>query len=563
MNKLTRAVGVLAAVAAATFPVSGIAMASPNTQAPSPPQPGHGSGGGGFGGGSFGGGGGPFGGGLSPRQQQPVQPPVQAPPPVEAPPPVHQPAPAPVEQAPAPPVHQQPVQQEQEEPAPPVHKPDPQQQQPAPAHGPQQQQPATGGTQTDGPMPPRNGGSTDPVPGQHAGSDIQTDGPMPRAGGSTTDPHTGSTPPNAPVPAHTGPGAQTDGPLPRVGGQTPTGGSPGPQAPRNALQPAHSEPGQQTTVINRNGGTQQVPIAASPRGVEASSHEAVEAARNAPPSKVDALSPPPVQVDFNHQAEHAIRTNVDHDESFVRPRHWDYIDYDEYHRPRLFNPTDSEMSFKYFYGGDYRTVVVPVGGNVVLDAAIAGVYPITVIAGDVISAASFIGGAFIPPDGWVGPPPDDWAPYQPVVYDSVPVDFVNADDQTAMVDRVTLVGHDDSLPEGQRDVFTINDSTLARGQVAPAPDGGPPQVKVQQTQPLPGVSPWNDGKQYVNTQVTPLAAAHRNLAPWIVGGLGVVLAALAGIAGWVWKHPRGAHAVSADAPTEWYGGIDDGQWRRP
>ncbi|OBH60027.1 hypothetical protein A5686_22215 [Mycobacterium sp. E2479] len=296
--------------------------------------------------------------------------------------------------------------------------------------------------------------------------------------------------------------------------------------------------------------------------MEASSHEAVEAARTAPPNKVDAMSPPPVRVDFRDRTEHAIRVNVDHDESFVRPRHWDYIDYDEYHRPRFFNPTASEMSFRYFYGGDYRTVVVPVGGNVVLDAAIAGVYPITVVAGDVISAATFIGGAFIPPDGWVGPPPDDWAPYQPVVYDSVPVDFVNADGQTALVDRVTMVGHDDSLPQGQRDVFTINDSTLARGQVTPAPDGGPPQVKVQQTQPLPGVSPWNDGKQYVNTQVTPLAASHRNLVPWIICGLAAVLAALSGIAAWVWKHPRGAHgyAATANAPTETFDPIPPTNW---
>ncbi len=267
-----------------------------------------------------------------------------------------------------------------------------------------------------------------------------------------------------------------------------------------------------------------------------------------------------MQVNFNDRAEHAVRVNVDHDEAFVRPRHWDYIDYDEYHRPRLFNPTGSEMSFKYFYGGDYRTVVVPVGGNVVLDAAIAGVYPITVVAGDIVSAASFIGGAFIPPDGWVGPPPGDWSPYQPVVYESVPVDFVNAGDRVALVDRVTMVGHDDRLPEGQRDVFTLNDSTLARGQVTPAPDGGPPQVKLQQTQPLPGVSPWNDGKQYVNTQVIPLAASHRNLAPWIVCGLAAVLAGLGAIAAWVWKHPRGAHAATANAPTEMFDPVSPTNW---
>jgi hypothetical protein len=78
----------------------------------------------------------------------------------------------------------------------------------------------------------------------------------------------------------------------------------------------------------------------------------------------------------------------------------------------------------------------------------------------------------------------------------------------------------------------------------------PPQVTVAQTQPLPGVSPWNDGQQYVKTEVTPLAKAQRNLTPWILGGVAAVLAARGGIAAWVWRHPRGAaHAQTVPIPT--------------
>jgi hypothetical protein len=196
-----------------------------------------------------------------------------------------------------------------------------------------------------------------------------------------------------------------------------------------------------------------------------------------------------------------------------------------------------------------------------------------------VSVGSFYGGGWIPPLGWVGPPPVDWQPWEPVVYTRVPVDFVSAD-QTAALDRVTVVGHDDNLPAGQRDVFMLNDSTLARGEIQPSPDGAPPAITVQQTQSLPGVGPWDDGRQYINTAVQKPSAPTTNHLPWIVGGLAAVLALLGGMAAWVWRHPRGAHVPAtapADtlnpcSPTEWlsYGdehardGVESSQmWRRP
>jgi hypothetical protein len=294
--------------------------------------------------------------------------------------------------------------------------------------------------------------------------------------------------------------------------------------------------------------TTTVPVANTPRGVPAP-RQAVEAAKVAPVAQFNVAMPPPVKINFTQQVQQVVKVNTDRDRGRYRPEHWEYVDYDQYRRPMFFNPLDRDMNFRYFYQGDYRTVMVPRGGRILLDAVAAGLYPITVIAGDIVSVASFLGGGFVPPPDWVGPPPPDWQPYQPATYSRVPVDF-SGPGQTAMVDQVTVVGHDDSLPAGQRDLVMLDDSTLARGQIqAPPPDGGAPVITVAQTQPLPGVGSWDNGQQYINTALeTPTAPSHSHL-PWIIGGVAAVLALLGGIGAWVWKRPHGDHAL-ADAPTD-------------
>jgi hypothetical protein len=327
-------------------------------------------------------------------------------------------------------------------------------------------------------------------------------------------------------------------------------------------------PGGNSAVITHGSTTTQIPVATTPDPI-AVSRAAAQAAKTAPAARIDAAQPPalPPNVDFNQQVRTVIQVNADDDQGQYRPKHWDYVDYDEYRRPFFYNPVGGDATFRYFYGGQYRTVFVPVGGRVLLDAAVAGLFAFTVVAGELLSVGSFLGGAWIPPVNWVGPPPADWQPWVPVAYDQVPVYFPVAD-RTVAVDRITMVGHDDSLPAGQQDVFQLNDSALARGQVTPAPDGGPPQVTVAQTQSLPGVSPWNNGQDWINTSVPKPRVPANNHLPWIIGGLAALLAALATVAAWVWTHPRGAHArtepITACEPTTWiYTPYDDEQLSSP
>jgi hypothetical protein len=284
-------------------------------------------------------------------------------------------------------------------------------------------------------------------------------------------------------------------------------------------------------------------------------HEAVEAARSAPAALIDPAQPPPPPpgVNFNQQVQTAVRANVHHDDGVYRPQHWDYVDYDQYRRPTLFNPLGSDVTFRYFCNGAYQTVSVPPGGRVLLNMATPGVFPFTVAAGELLTVGSFLGGAWIPPVDWNGPPPVDWQPWAPVTYSGVPVDFSDAG-QTVMVDRVTEVGHDDTLPAGQRDVVMLNDSTLGRGEIQANPDGGPPKITLQKTQQLPGVSPWNNGQDWITTSVEKPTPPGNNHLPWVIGGLAATLALLSGVATWVWKHPLGRHALvgapAANAPTE-------------
>nr|WP_231995820.1 hypothetical protein [Mycobacterium sp. 852002-51163_SCH5372311] len=201
-------------------------------------------------------------------------------------------------------------------------------------------------------------------------------------------------------------------------------------------------------------------------------------------------------VDFKHQLHDAAQSgHVDvvkaDNQQLTRPRHWDYIDYDAYHRPILYNPLDQAMTFRFFYNGAYREVYVPAGGRVVLDAAAVGLYPFTAVGDSYVASGSFHGGAWVPPpDGNGSPPPDYIPPAPPQLYQDVLVN-VPAGDQIVQVGRVEVVGHDDKQPKGSQDIFLLDDSTLAWGQVNDP--GSSSQIKVTKTQSLPGVGPTDNG----------------------------------------------------------------------
>ncbi|MGH3634357.1 MAG: hypothetical protein ACRDTS_09720, partial [Mycobacterium sp.] len=210
-----------------------------------------------------------------------------------------------------------------------------------------------------------------------------------------------------------------------------------------------------------------------PKGLDAPP-PAVAAAKAAPATRFNPGIHQMLQlVDFNQQVQTVVNAhngNVDvikaDNQALPRPRHWDYIDYDAYHRPTLYNPLNQAMTFRFFYNGAYREAYAPAGGRIVLDAAILGLFPFTAVGDSYLASGSFYGGAWIPPpDGRDGPPPPDYIPpAPPEVYQNVTA-TVPADDQIVEVGQVEVVGHDDSQPAGSQDTFLLDDSTLAWGQV--------------------------------------------------------------------------------------------------
>jgi hypothetical protein len=318
-------------------------------------------------------------------------------------------------------------------------------------------------------------------------------------------------------------------------------------------QPAQLHPGQPGQQLHPGGsGPGRPALLPSPNRLGADPG-AIEKARTAPPVRVKPASPPkpPTNVDFNHQVQNVISGhghNVDvvkaGNHSLVRPRHWDYIDYDRYHRPILYNPIGRAMTFRYFYDGAFRDAYVPAGGRMILDAANAGAYPFTAVGDDDLASGMFNGGAFVPPDGWDGAPPLDYsAPDAPAEYDDVSA-YIPADDQTVQLPKVQMVGHDGSQPAGSQDTFMLDDTTLAWGQANDARNGG--KITVTKTQPLPGVGPTDNGSSLVA-----LAAAEHPIQPtdtwwpWALGG--VLVLAAAGGGAWFIKR---SHPSAEPATTE-------------
>jgi hypothetical protein len=276
-----------------------------------------------------------------------------------------------------------------------------------------------------------------------------------------------------------------------------------------------------------SGAPRNVSVVKPPKGVDAPL-EAVAAAKSAPATRVNPAIQQMLQlVDFNHQLHdaaqsgHADVVNADH-HALTRPRHWDYIDYDAYHRPTLYNPLDQAMTFRFFYSGADREAYVPAGGRIVLDVATVGVYPFTAVGDSYVASGSFHGGAWVPPpDGNGSPPPDYIPPAPPQVYQDVLVN-VPADDQVVQVGRVEVVGHDDKQPAGSQDTFLLDDSTLAWGQVNDP--GSSSQIRVTKTQSLPGVGPTDNGSFLVALAAFNEPTPSRPWWPSVLGYGGLAIA---------------------------------------
>jgi hypothetical protein len=251
-----------------------------------------------------------------------------------------------------------------------------------------------------------------------------------------------------------------------------------------------------------------------PKGLDAPP-QAIAAAKAAPATRIDPANPPPppTQKDFTQQVQSVIKTHnahIDFVNGLAHPRHWDYIDYDADRHPVLYNPLTEAITFRYFYGGDYREVYVAAGSSVVLNVAGGGVFPFTAVGDDYLTSGSFYGGS------------------PPALYQDVAA-YVPAYNQTVQVGKVEQVGHDDSQPAGSQDTFMLDDSTLAWGQATNPSDGG--QITVTKTQTLPGVGPTDDGKSLVDLAEPAHQQPTHTWWLWPLGGGVLVIAA--GLVTWM------------------------------
>ncbi|MCV7100362.1 hypothetical protein [Mycobacterium palustre] len=312
-----------------------------------------------------------------------------------------------------------------------------------------------------------------------------------------------------------------------------------PVRPPRVVPPSPSTVGVQTPKLDRGapGLPKNASMVAPPKGLDAAP-QAISEARAAPATRINPARPlePPSRVyDFFHQVRNAVDARGGGvelvragNQQLVRPRHWDYVDYDDNRRPTLYNPLTEAMTFRYFYDGAYREAFVPAGGRVVLDAAAAGLFPFTAVGFSHVAAGSFYGGAAVPPAGSDAAPPPNYAAPAPVEsYQDVST-YVAAANQVVGVGQVQVLGHDDRQPVGSQDSFLLDDSTLAWGQVNDP--GGPAQITVVRTQSLPGAGPTDNGGYLVA-----LAALKEPTAPsepwwpWALSYGGLAIAVSLGV----------------------------------
>ncbi|WAC93293.1 hypothetical protein LMQ14_09265 [Mycobacterium sp. Aquia_213] len=274
---------------------------------------------------------------------------------------------------------------------------------------------------------------------------------------------------------------------------------PPPLPPPTSTRPAPTPV--QTPKINAPapGAPRNVGVVAPPKKLDAPP-QAVAAAKAAPAARINPADPPkpPTGTDFNQQVQNVVSTHSENVEQvradnkvLIRPRHWDYVDYDEDHRPVLYNPLSQAMTFHYTYDGASQEAYLPAGGRIVLDAGTVGLVPFTAVGESYLAAGSFYGGAFVPPPNGQGPPPPEYvAPAPPTLYQNVLAE-VPADNQIVQIGQVAVVGRDESQPVGSQDTFLLDDSTVAWGQVNDPTSGV--QIRVSKTQSLPGFGPTDNG----------------------------------------------------------------------
>ena len=203
----------------------------------------------------------------------------------------------------------------------------------------------------------------------------------------------------------------------------------------------------------------------------------------------------PFESEFNAGSEFSVGPDRIGDRT-VRQWNRDWIEYDEFYRPVIFNPFRAPVRIAYNLLNATRILVIQPLERIVLDVAEFAAYSFTAVvlgtanvAADVVDVAAdvvdvavgtFFGGGFVPGVGvpFVAPPPL-------LTYDNVPVQvrYSNATYEPFLVRQIVDVG--DDVQYGGRKVL-LDGATPAWGQWTTSPTGER-QFEVHRTQQYPGL----------------------------------------------------------------------------
>jgi hypothetical protein len=208
----------------------------------------------------------------------------------------------------------------------------------------------------------------------------------------------------------------------------------------------------------------------------------------------------------------------------------DWVQYDEFYRPLIFNPFPDPLQVVYLLAGAPRILLIPPLGRIVTEVSQLGSYNFTALRLNAlgipidVAVGNFFGGGFDPGPGLPPPPP----PPPVVNYSDVPVQvkYSNAEYEPIRVKKVVDVGPDPSVGEHK---------VLLDG-VAPAwgewkqTETGERQFEVHKTQEFPGMEapaqgplPGDYPMQLVNDS-TPTGLSVKDIA---LIGVAAVVALLA------------------------------------
>jgi hypothetical protein len=171
----------------------------------------------------------------------------------------------------------------------------------------------------------------------------------------------------------------------------------------------------------------------------------------------------------------------------------DWVQYDEYFRPLIFNPYREPLQIVYLLAGAPRVMVIPAFGRIVTEVPEIGAYNFTALRLNAfgipidIAVGNFFGGGYFPGPGLPPPPP----PPPVVTKSNVPVvvKYTDAVYKPFRVQKVIDVGEDPRVGEHK---VLLDGVTPAWGEWKQT-ETGERQFEVHKTQSFPGMEEPQEG----------------------------------------------------------------------